>query len=612
MPDMKRLTPIKCLIYTYLVLIVHGSPAFAQVKCYPPHWWKGMQNDTLELLIDAGKELRKIPEVKTGVEVLTSELAPNPRYAYLTIIAGKDAPDQIEIKVGGKSLDYDLKDRRGVNPGGLTPADVMYLITPDRFANADPSNDRVKAMNEKVYSRDSIYGRHGGDIQGIIDHLDYISDLGCNSLWICPLLENNEFKASYHGYAITDHYLIDPRFGTNKLYGELVEEMHGRDMKMVMDVVYNHFGSQHHLFLDPPDSAFFNWHQGFVRTNYRAATLYDPHVSQHDKHQFTDGWFDGHMPDVNQRNSHMASFLIQNSIWWIEEYGIDAFRIDTYTYPDQQFMADLSKRVRQEYPNFFLFGETWVHFPEIQSYFVEDNRYNPIATHLNNVTDFQFAFALTEALQKEQGWTEGVAKLYYRLASDYLYEDPSTQVIFLDNHDLARIYGTLGQDMKKMRMAMGVLFTMRGIPCLYYGTEIGMKETENHGVIREDFPGGWPDDAVNKFTSQERSEEENQIFNWISDLLTWRQTSTAVTQGKFMHFVPQEGVYTYFRYTDEEVVMVMVNSNNDKDVETDLERFKEIWDSEAPARDVITGDEFKGDHRSLPAQTISILQQKRP
>ena len=574
---MKHLTCIKCLIYTYLVLIVHCTPAFAQVKCYPPFWWKGMQNKTLEILVDGGTAMKSPPEVKGNVELVSSVLAANERYAYVTLLIQDDAPDKIQLKVKGKNHNYFLKTRKGVQPGGLSPADVMYLITPDRFANADPSNDKVKGMNERVYSRDSIYGRHGGDIQGIIDHLDYVDDLGCNALWICPLLENNEFKASYHGYAITDHYLIDPRFGTNELYRDLVNHAHERDMKMVMDVVYNHFGSQHHLFLDPPDSGFFNWHDGFIRTNYRAATLYDPHVSEYDRKRFADGWFDGHMPDVNQRNPHMAAFLIQNSIWWIEEFGIDAFRIDTYTYPDQQFMADLAKRVRDEYPGFFLFGETWVHFPEIQSYFVENNRYNSIATHLNNITDFQFAFAFTEALQKEQGWTEGVAKLYYRLASDYLYEDPSTQIIFLDNHDLARIYGTLNQDMNKMRMAMGVLFTMRGIPCLYYGTEIGMKETENHGVIREDFPGGWAGDEVDKFTAEGRSSEENEIYNWINKLLSWRAESVAMTRGKFMHFVPEDGVYTYFRYTDEEVVMVSINTNNTKEIDLDLGRFAEIW-----------------------------------
>lgn len=610
MPDMKYLTPIKCLIYTYLVIIVHSATAFSQMSCYPPFWWKAMENDTLEILLDAGSDLTVVPEVKGEIEVISSELAPNPRYAYITLKVGANAPDKIQIQAGRKKFDYFLKDRKDIKPAGLSPSDVMYLITPDRFANADPSNDRVTGMNEKVYSRDSIYGRHGGDIQGIIDRLDYIKDLGSNALWICPLLENDEFKASYHGYAITDHYLIDRRFGTNELYAELIGQMHSRDMKMVMDVVYNHFGSQHHLFLNPPDSSFFNWHDGFVRTNYRAATLFDPHASQYDLKRFSDGWFDGHMPDVNQRNPHMANFLIQNSIWWVEEYGIDAFRIDTYTYPDQQFMADLAGRLRQEYPDFFLFGETWVHFPEIQSYFVENNRYNPIATHLNNVTDFQFAFAFTEALQKEQGWTEGAAKLYYRLASDYLYEDPSTQIIFLDNHDLARIYGTLQQDMKKMRMAMGVLFTMRGIPCLYYGTEIGMKETANHGVIREDFPGGWPDDEVNKFVSEGRSDEENQIFNLIRDLLTWRQTSAAVTDGKFMHFVPEDGVYTYFRYKGDEVVMVMINTNNTRDVEVDLARFSEIWSPEKTAMDVMGGGEFGGETLLVPAQGISILQQK--
>ena len=606
---MKHITSIKCLIYTYLVCFTFHSGAFAQVQCYPPHWWKGMENDTLEILIDAGKYLSDPPRVDDRVQLLSSSIAANPQYAYLKIRASSEASNVFTIHVGKEKVKYELKDRSSYDPSGLDQRDVMYLITPDRFANGDPKNDIDENLNERVYSRDSIYGRHGGDIQGIIDHLDYIQDLGCNSLWICPLLENNEFKASYHGYAITDHYQIDPRFGTNGLYGKLMDQLHLRDMKMVMDVVYNHFGSQHHLFLNPPDSGFFNWHKGFVRTNYRASTLYDPNASESDKKLFADGWFDGHMPDVNQRNPHMAAFLIQNSLWWIEEFQIDAFRIDTYTYPDQRFMADLARRIRKEYPNFFLFGETWVHYPEIQSYFPEGNPFNPINTHLNNVTDFQFAFALTEALQKEQGWTEGIAKFYYRIASDYLYKDPSSLVTFLDNHDLARIYGTLEQDMAKMKMAMGVLFTMRGIPCLYYGTEIGMKEVENHGVIREDFPGGWPGDEMNKFSSDGRTDEENEIFNWISNLLKWRAESEAITSGRLMHFVPFEGVYAYFRYTDKQVVMVVINTNHTKDVKLDLSRFDEIWDRKAESLNVISGDHFSGNSLNIQAKGIMILQQ---
>ena len=608
---MKYLNLIKCLIYTKLFIILSLNPLAAQLRTYPPHWWKGMANDTLEIIVQSERELKSLPEIKGEVAVLGRSLADNPRYAYITILAPADAPDEFRITAGREKVKFELRDRRGIKPGGLSPADVMYLITPDRFANGDPGNDQIKGMNEEVYSRDSIYGRHGGDIQGIIDHLDYIDELGFNALWICPLLENDEFKASYHGYAITDHYRIDPRFGDNELYRELVEQLQAREMKMVMDVVYNHFGSQHQFFLNPPDSGFFNWHDGFVRTNYRASTIYDPNASERDKARFSDGWFDGHMPDVNQRNPHAARFLIQNSIWWIEEYGVDAFRIDTYTYPDQAFMAELARRVRVEYPDFFLFGETWVHFPEIQSYFVEHNPFNPLATHLNNVTDFQFAFALTEALQQEQEWTGGVAKLYYRLASDYLYRDPSTLVTFLDNHDLARIYGTLEQDMQKMRQAMAVLLTMRGIPCIYYGTEIGMKETANHGVIREDFPGGWPDDETNKFTAEGRTDEENQIYEWIHDLLQWRANSEPVTQGKFMHFIPTDGVYTYFRYTEDELVLVAINTDQDELRLVDLERFSEIWDISKTSVDAIGGEEFSGDKLNIPAKGVVILEQMR-
>ncbi|MGB0175885.1 MAG: alpha-amylase family glycosyl hydrolase [Owenweeksia sp.] len=580
---------------------------YAQVKVYPPYWWNNMNNRTLDLLVYNPEGFKDKPVVE-GVEVLNSEIAPNTRYAYVRVqTPAQDSKSTFTIGKGKGKIVYELRERKAKRGRGMSPADVMYLITPDRFANGNPANDRKKDMAERDYSRDSIYGRHGGDIQGIRNHLGYIHDMGFNSLWICPLMTNDQPRASYHGYAITDHYNIDPRFGSNAEYAHLMEEMHQRKMKMVMDVVYNHFGSRHHLFMDPPDSTFFNFHNDYLQTNYRAATLFDPHAAESDRSRFTDGWFDGHMPDVNQRNPQMASFLIQNSIWWIEEFGIDAFRVDTYTYPDQQFMADLAKVVKEEYPDFFIFGETWVHFPEIQSYFVEGNRYNPIATYMDAVTDFQFCFAVHETFNQPQEWAKGLSKLYYRLAADYLYDHPENSVTFLDNHDLGRIYGTFGEDMDKLKASLGLLFTMRGIPCVYYGTEILMRETANHGVIRQDFPGGWPGDKTDKFTATGRTEAENEAHSYITKLLNWRKDSEAITQGKMKHFIPDNDIYVFFRYTESDTVMVVMNSNPNDSRTVKMERFTEMMPSRKGI-DVLSGESVALKELTVKPKSIQIIQ----
>lgn len=607
---MKRSLKISgVLVITFLHLSMCG---FSQVKVYPPHWWVGMENDTLELLVYNPEGFKKAPAISKEVELIESKLATNKRYAFVKINIAKAEAGSFKIGKGKEAVEYELKKRSHYSPKGLNPADAMYLITPDRFANGDQSNDAVKGMNEEVLDRSEPFARHGGDLKGIISKLDYINNLGFNSLWICPVLTNDQPEESYHGYAITDHYNIDPRFGSLEDYRNLMEQMRSRDMKMVMDVVYNHFGTEHHLFKDLPDSSFFNFHKGFEagyqQTNYRAASLFDPHASQSDREQFTDGWFVRTMPDVNQRNTHMAAFLIQNSIWWIEEFGIDAFRIDTYSYPDQKFMGVLAGRIKQEYPDFFIFGETWVHYPEIQSYFPEGAKYNSVNSNMDAVTDFTLCFAIQEALNKEQGWTEGISKVYYRLAADYLYENPDQLVTFLDNHDLARIYGHYGENWPKLKTALGMLFTLRGIPCMYYGTEILMKETANHGVIREDFPGGWESDSVNKFVAEGRTELENEAFDWIKLLLDYRSDSKALTEGKLTQFVPVDGVYVYFRATEEDTIMVIVNTNQKDSKALKLARFAELWPKGSTGVDITTQQKMGGEEFNLAPMSILIVE----
>ncbi len=594
----------------FALLIINSC--IAQTKIFPPHWWVGMENDTLELLVYNKNGLKEAPKVKGNVQVLSSELATNPNYAYVMLRLDKANPQTLKIGEGRQSVKFEIKSRSGVQPAEIGPADAMYLITPDRFANDDPDNDHPKGFKEQKYGRDKPYGRHGGDIKGITEHLDYIKNLGFNTLWISPLVTNDQPEESYHGYAFTDHYSIDPRFGSNTEYADLVKQMHSRDMKMVMDVVYNHVGDQHLLFTDLPDSGFFNWHRGykdgFRQTSYRAATLFDPHASESDKEQFRDGWFVKHMPDLNQKNAHVAKFLIQNSIWWIEEFGVDAFRIDTYTYPDQNFMGRLAKSIKREYPNFFLFGETWVHHPEIQSYFTKGNKLNPVQTQLDAVTDFTLYYALQEALNQKAGWNEGITKVYYRLAADYLYERPDLMVTFLDNHDLARALGHYGGDIQKLKTALGMLFTLRGIPCVYYGTEVLMKATDGHGHIREDFAGGWPNDSINKFTEQGRSKAENEMHDYIKKLLDYRKNSKAITEGKITQFVPHDGVYVYFRHSETQTVMVVVNANQDDDKTVDLKRFEELWPVGSSGKNILSGQLFSGSEIMLEPKSIKIIE----
>mgnify|MGYP005844251221 CR=1 FL=1 len=606
---------IKIINRHVLFLFVAGMSLSANGQSkstvFPPWWWQGMANDTLEIMVYHTAAFTEVPQVKNGPEMLKAALAPNPQYAYLTLKIGTFS-GSFTIKAPHFESSYEIKKRVSFSPRPLRQKDALYLITPDRFANGDPTNDEPDGMQEKNYNRDDLYSRHGGDIQGIINKLDYIQNTGFTSLWINPLLTNDQPQASYHGYAITDHYHIDPRYGSNALYAKLVDEMHRRGMKMIMDVVYNHVGSQHLLYQNPPDKDFFHYPEldTAPRTNYRAATLFDPYASQADIKLFNQGWFDYHMPDVNQSNPHMARFLIQNSIWWIEAFQLDGFRIDTYTYSHPKFTAALGKRIKEEYPEFFSFGEVWVHGPEIQSYFAGGNRYNPLETYLDGVADFQLYYAINEALNQEQGWTEGIARTYYCLAGDYLYQNPENLVTFLDNHDEGRFFGHIGESLAKYKIGLGMLYTLRGIPCTYYGTEILMKETANHGVIREDFPGGWLGDARDKFTERGRTDIENEAYQYMQKLLQWRSQSQAIAQGSLTHFVPKNGLYVYSRTYKEERVLVLVNTNAQEPQNVAMERFREIWPQGTTGRDVLTGKNYTGAHLTVPALSILILESK--
>ncbi len=576
-------TFIHALLTAVLVCVGHfysfesNAQGFEHVD--PPYWWTGMPSDTLEILIhetNIGHVELKI-ETPQGVEWIENKRFENPNYQLIKVSIGEKAkPGTIHIsgKAKGKKYKHDYPiEARDANPLGLNGSDVVYLITPDRFANGDVKNDALDGFHQNTVDRDEPYERHGGDIQGILDHLDYIEELNMTALWINPLLENDQPHESYHGYAITNSFEIDQRFGTNELYRKLIDELHSRDMKIIQDVIYNHIGNEHYLYSDMPDSTWFHFWPEFQRTNYRAPSLMDPYASEHDRSIMTDGWFDKHMPDLNQQNPHVARYFIQQTIWWIEAFHIDALRIDTYAYPDQGFMRTWGQELKAAFPDLFLFAETWVHGPTVQGWFV-GNALAPAPNYIDGVTDFQVYYAINDALTRDQGWAEGLSRLYYTLSADYIYEEPNDLVTFLDNHDLARFLGYVNGDLNKMKIGLGWLYTLRGIPSVYYGTEILMKETDGHGKIREDFPGGWAADSLNKSTPTMRSSSENEIFDCIKSLGQLRKESTAIQNGNTTQFVPVDDVYVYFRYDENETYMIITNAGK-KEREVKMDRFEE-------------------------------------
>jgi neopullulanase len=591
-------------------------------KIDPPHWWTQMKDQNLQLLL-YGKDLGLVEvhlQHHPGVHLRDIIRCESEDYLILNMEIGKHLQGNqefvLEFSRGGEKqfLTYRLKERTSIAPQGLDQSDYLYLITPDRFSNGNPQNDIISEMRESTLNREEDYGRHGGDLQGIANHLDYIKELGMTAIWLNPVLENDQNKDSYHGYAITDHYRIDPRFGSNEEYFDLSRKCRENGIKLIKDLVFNHFGDQHPLVKNPPFKKWINRWPSFTRTNYRAATLMDPYVSDFDKRMFTDGWFDSTMPDMNVRNPLLATYLIQNTIWWIEEAGIDALRIDTYSYPDQFFMKSWAGALRQEYPDLFMYAEAWVHYPGIQGYFMGDQGlHRDFDNRIQAMMDFQLTFALNDMVKEEQGWNSGIAKVYYVLIQDYLYDHPELMVTFLDNHDLARFYGTCHEDFLKYQMGLVLLSTLRGIPCLYYGTEILMKQTENHGVIREDFPGGWPGDASNKFSASGRIGEEQKAFQFISKLANFRKEHPDLFSGKMVQFVPQDGLFVFFRYHKSEEIMVMANASGDSLV-IDIDRYQERFHGFVEYEEILTGarSHFGKDLRIGPWESKIFYFEKEP
>lgn len=608
---------IGCLLQT--IGLSAQVPALERVE--PAFWWTGFKNPKLQLVVHGNKIAQRTVEINyPGVKLAKVNKVENPNYLFLDLsISPSAAAGTFAIqftKSGSKALTYNYELKARNNPGkkaqGITNKDFIYLIMPDRFANGDKSNDIIKDMEETALNRDSMYYRHGGDLQGIISKLDYLQDLGVTALWLNPVLENDQPKTSYHGYANTENYKIDRRFGTNELYKKLADELHKRDMKMIKDLVHNHIGSQHWTIKDQPMKDWVHHWPKFTRTTYKDQVLFDPYAAEADKKLMTDGWFDFHMPDMDQDNEFVKNYITQSHIWWIEYAGLDGFRIDTYAYNDAKYMAEWAKQIEAEYPQVTFFGETWVQGIPNQVYFTEGKTINQaFDSNLQGVTDFQALWGINEALNGKFGWNDGVNKLYTTLASDFVYQDPTRNVVFLDNHDLSRFYSVIGEEFDKYKSGIAWLLTTRGIPQLYYGTEILMKNFASpDGLVREDFKGGWPDDKQNKFIDSGRTDRENEAFNYVRKLAVYRKNTTALQTGKMMQYVPEDGVYVYFRYDDDKTVMIIMNSN-DKEGNIATERFNERTSGFKTAVNIISGDDI-GPIQSIkiPAKTTLVLELK--
>lgn len=571
------------------------------LRVEPANWWTGMRHNRVELLVHRpglGTYQVQLGEAK-GVVLEKVEAADSPNYLFLTLSIADDAPPQrVPLYFRQPTGPFQFACEFPIyarNPApkaqGIDARDVVYLIFPDRFANGDTTNDRATEMADSS-GRHARDGRHGGDLKGITEHLDYLQDLGITALWLNPELENNQAQTSYHGYAITDLYRIDPRLGTNEQYRELVRQCHLRGIKVVRDVVPNHIGNGHPWMRDLPQNDWINAWPEMTFTNARTPALLDPYASDYDKKRFSDGWFATAMPDLNQRNPHLAQYLIQQALWWVEYAGIDAFRVDTYSYSEQAFMRRWCQALREEYPAIHLFGEIWENTVVTQGYFADDQPMPRAAfdSELPGVVDFQLCFALHEALTREQGWTEGAARIYYTLAQDYFYKAPWKNVVMLDNHDMTRFFSLVNGDLNKFKSGIAFLLTTRGIPQLYYGTEIlstGRKE-EGDDALRKEFPGGWPGDPVNKFTAAGRSSVENEAFQYVRTLIRYRNATPPLQTGRLVQFAPNDGVYVYFRYDAAKTVMIVLNTAN-REMTVETKRFAERMTGFTRAKEVITG-----------------------
>lgn len=607
----------------FLVLIaVHIpiSPAWSQSlvadRIEPLNWWVGMKDPRLQLIVH-GKSIAAsgVSINYPGVKVERVSKTDNPNYLFVDLTLSPDCRAgtlsiqlyrDIEVRKGkrktvqrvAKSYPYELKARTDfVKAQGVDASDLIYLLMPDRFSNGDPSNDRYPNLADTQSDRNNPFLRHGGDLQGIINHLDYFKELGVTALWLTPVLENDQpltneegtQRSAYHGYGFTDQYQVDKRLGGNAMYKKFVEAAHASGLKVVQDAVYNHVGINHWLVKDLPAKDWLHQWPTYTNTSYKDQPLPDPYASTIDREVTSNGWFVPFLPDLNQNNPYVANYLLQHALWTVEYFGIDAWRVDTYIYNDLEFMNRLNAALLEEYPRLHIFGESWVNSVPNQAYFQRNTIQVPFKSNLPGGCDFQLQYAINDALNQKPGWNEGIQRIYQVLGQDYLYEDPTRNVVFLDNHDMDRYLSVIGEDLRKYRMGLICLLTTRGIPQLYYGTEILMKNFKNpsDAAVRRDFPGGFAGDAANKFLASGRSQAENEAFDFVKKLATYRKNTPALHSGMLMQYTPVDGVYVYFRYNDQKTVMVVMNTN-EQDYSLKTSRFTERIGQATQARNVLT------------------------
>ena len=615
---------MKKILLLLLITISISGFTLAQnnaYTCYPGNWWVGMKWNKVQVMVHGnsiGQWSNSISIKYPGVKLEKINKVENENYVFLDLsIAANAKPGTIKINVGRASSPFDiafeLKSRRSGNGNdfaqGINSADLLYLIMPDRFSNGDPSNDRVPGMRDQSLNRDTVFNRHGGDLKGIQNHLAYLQSLGITSLWLNPVLENDMPNRTEHGYAFTDHYKIDARLGGDAAYQNLIDATHAKGMKIIQDAVYNHVGLYHFTVQDMPMKEWLNQWPQYTNTTYKDQVLFDPYASAMEQKKMSDGWFTRQMPDLNQNNPFVANFLIQHALWTVENFGIDGWRIDTYAYNDLNFMNRCNKALTDEYPRITLFGETWVHGVPNQSYLVQNNYNIPFKSNLQASTDFQTLWAMQDAMTKDFGWDDGVNKLYTTLAQDFVYKDPTRQVIFLDNHDMARFFTVVNEDVERYQSALAWLLTCRGIPQIYYGDELATAGSTypNDGYVRLDFPGGWAGDKADKFTIEGRTQRDQSIFQYFATLANFRKTSSALTVGKMMQYVPEDGVYVYFRYTDQQTVMVVMNTS--KETKTiSPEKYTERTTGFSSMKQIINGKTTPLSSFSVPAKTTGVYE----
>jgi glycosidase len=582
-----------------LAVISMITPVIAAItitRVEPANWWTGMKKTELQILcygpnIGNSKVLINYP----GVKLIEAAKVENPNYLFLYLNIDKHTkPGTIPIKFtdGQDKFTYNYPlmprtDKSGAQ--GFNASDVLYLITPDRFANGKPEND---IWDDVPVNRESPNARHGGDLEGVAKQLDYMKELGITTIWLNPILENKMKNGSYHGYATTDYYKVDPRFGSNEEFRDLTRAAHEKGIKMVMDVVSNHCGSSHWWMNDLPSKDWINNNGVFMQTNHATVSVMDPHASQTEKNTFLNGWFTRSMPDLNQTNRHLATYLIQNTIWWIEYARIDGIRQDTYSYLDFDFLVRWNTEVLDEYPNFNVVGETWYNKSTSSAWWQENSSLNNKNTGLKTPMDFSLTFATQNAFDSktDNGYLNNI---FEDIAQDFIYPDPYNILVFLDNHDLSRFNKKDETDLKRYKQGIAFLLTTRGIPQIYYGTEVlmtGIKE-EGDGRLRKDFPGGWPGDKTDQFTRSGRTEMQNEAWDYMQKLLQWRKTNDAVTKGKMIHYAPREGIYVYGRINDDRTVIVILNSSL-KDQIVKMDRFSDITGKFTSGKDVITSEKF--------------------